>query len=121
MSAIKIIAYIAAAIFIFFGVLFIWGAFDPNSPDGWIIVGVISAAIGLGLIWLASRQKPAGAGDTNVTVNVDLPSNVSMDTFKCQSCGGVLSPEDVKMVAGAPVVTCPYCHTTYQLTEEPKW
>jgi len=26
-----------------------------------------------------------------------------------------------KMVAGAPVVTCPYCGTTYQLTEEPKW
>jgi len=27
----------------------------------------------------------------------------------------------VEVVAGAPVVTCPYCHTTYQLTEEPKW
>jgi len=25
------------------------------------------------------------------------------------------------MVAGAPVVTCPYCNTSYQLKEEPKW
>jgi uncharacterized Zn-finger protein len=25
------------------------------------------------------------------------------------------------MMAGAPVVTCPYCQATYQLTEEPKW
>jgi len=25
------------------------------------------------------------------------------------------------MVAGAPMVTCPYCHTSYQLTEDPKW
>jgi len=116
----KIVFYILAAITIFFGVLFIWGAFDPSSPDGWIIVGVISVAIGLGLIWLAGRQKSA-AGDTNVTVNVDLPSNVSMDTFKCQSCGGALTPENVKMVAGAPVVTCPYCNTSYQLKEEPKW
>ena len=116
----KIIFYIIAAILIFFGVLFIWGAFDPSAPDGWIIVGVISVAIGLGLIWLATRQKPA-AGDTNVTVNVDLPANVAMDSFKCQSCGGSLTPENVKMVAGAPVVTCPYCNTTYQLTEEPKW
>ena len=24
-------------------------------------------------------------------------------------------------LAGAPVVDCPYCHTTYQLTEAPKW
>lgn len=116
----KIILYIIAAILIFFGVLFIWGAFDPSAPDGWIIVGVISVGIGLGLIWLAGRQKPA-AGVTNVTVKVDLPSNVSMDTFKCESCGGVLKPENVKMVAGAPVVTCPYCHTSYQLKEEPKW
>ena len=117
----KIIFYIIAAILIFFGVLFIWGAFDPSAPDGWIIVGVISVAIGLGLIWLATRQKPAGAGDTNVTVKVDLPANVTMDTFKCQSCGGSLTPENVKMVAGAPVVTCPYCNTSYQLKEEPKW
>jgi uncharacterized Zn-finger protein len=29
--------------------------------------------------------------------------------------------DNIKMVAGAPVVTCPYCNTTYQLTEEPKW
>jgi uncharacterized Zn-finger protein len=44
-----------------------------------------------------------------------------MDTLKCKSCGGALGPDDVKMVAGAPVVTCPYCKTTYQLTEDPKW
>jgi uncharacterized Zn-finger protein len=29
--------------------------------------------------------------------------------------------DNIQMVAGAPVVNCPYCHTTYQLTEEPKW
>ena len=29
--------------------------------------------------------------------------------------------KDIKLVAGAPVVTCPFCGTTYQLTEEPKW
>ena len=122
MFAIKIIAYIAAAIFIFFGVLFIWGAFDPNQGSpGWIPVGLISILAGFGMIWFASRQKPAPAGGQNVTLQVDLPGDVNLDQLKCQSCGGVLSPEDVKMVAGAPVVTCPYCHTTYQLTEEPKW
>jgi uncharacterized Zn-finger protein len=29
--------------------------------------------------------------------------------------------DNIQMVAGAPVVNCPYCKTTYQLTEEPKW
>ena len=121
MSAIKIIAYIAAAILIFFGVLFIWGAFSPNGSTGWILIGLISVGIAFGLIWFGNRQRPAGQAGNNVTLNIDLPANVSLDTLKCQSCGGVLSSKDIKMVAGAPQVSCPYCQTTYQLTEEPKW
>ncbi|HSF82144.1 MAG TPA: hypothetical protein VLA49_12960 [Anaerolineales bacterium] len=121
MSAIKIIGYIAAAILIFFGVLFIWGAFSPDGSVGWIPIGLISVGIGFGIIWFASRQKPAAQGDTNVTLQIDLPANVNLDTLKCQSCGGSLTMDNIQMVAGAPVVNCPYCHTTYQLTEEPKW
>jgi uncharacterized Zn-finger protein len=56
-----------------------------------------------------------------VTLKVDLPGNVRLDSLKCKSCGGALSADNIKMVAGAPVVDCPYCHTTYQMTEEPKW
>jgi hypothetical protein len=122
MSAGRIIAYIVAAILIFFGVLFIWATFSPNGQIGWLVVGIISVAIGLALIWLGSRMKPvsASAGD-NVTLNIDLPENVELDTLKCKACGGVLKPENISMVAGAPVVTCPYCGTTYQLTEDPRW
>ncbi|HEY4693467.1 MAG TPA: hypothetical protein VIH16_08520 [Bellilinea sp.] len=120
MRAGKIIAYIVAAILIFFGVLFIWGSTGDQGSVGWIPVGIISVGIGLVLIFWASR-KPAQPADTNVTLNIDLPGNVNMDTIKCESCGGTLKPEDIKMVAGAPVVTCPWCNTTYQLTEEPKW
>lgn len=118
----KIIAYIAAAILIFFGVLFIWGAFSPNGSPGWIVIGLISVVIGLGLIWLAGRKKPeTQTSGQNVTLNIDLPGNVNLETLKCQSCGGVLTMDNIQMVAGAPVVNCPYCKTTYQLTEEPKW
>ncbi len=120
MKAGRIIAYIAAAILIFFGVLFIWGAFSSQGQGSWILVGLISVAIGLGLIFLASRQRAAPA-DQNVTLKIDLPGDVSMDTIKCKSCGAALTSNDIKMVAGAPVVTCPYCNTTYQLTEDPKW
>ncbi len=118
MSAGKIIAYIVAAITIFFGILFIWGAFSPNGSIGWVFVGLVSVGIGLALIFWAAR-KPAPA--PQITYQVDLPGNVEMDTIKCKACGGTLSPKDITMVAGAPVVTCPYCKTTYQLTEEPKW
>ncbi len=122
MSAGKIIGYIAAAILIFFGILFIWATFSPQGNLGWLLVGIISVGIGFGIIWFASRN-PAGssAAGNNVTLKVDLPGDVSLDTVKCQSCGGALTMDNIKLVAGAPVVSCPYCNTTYQLTEEPKW
>jgi Na+/melibiose symporter-like transporter len=72
MSAGKIIAYIVAAILIFFGVLFIWGAFSPQGQVGWIVVGLISAGIGLVLVFFASR-KPKQPETTNVTMKIDLP------------------------------------------------
>jgi Na+/melibiose symporter-like transporter len=122
MTAGKIIAYIFAAILIFFGVLFVWGAFSSQGQVGWIFIGVVSVAIGFGLIWFVGRRKPVAAnGNGEVTMKIDLPANVNLDTIKCKSCGGVLSADNIKMVAGAPVVTCPYCGTTYQLTEDPKW
>jgi len=116
----KLIAYIAAGIFIFFGILFIWATFSPEGQIGWLIVGVISVLIGLGLVWLAGRRPPVEQVQ-NVTLQVDMPANVNLDTLKCKSCGGALAPEHISMVAGAPVVKCPYCGTTYQLTEDPKW
>jgi hypothetical protein len=121
-AQVKIIAYIAAAIFIFFGVLFVWGAFSPSGQTGWIPVGIISILAGFGLIWFAQRKSAAKASeDQNVTVKIDLPANVNLDTLKCKSCGGSLSADNIKLVAGAPWVTCPYCNSSYQLTEEPKW
>jgi uncharacterized membrane protein/DNA-directed RNA polymerase subunit RPC12/RpoP len=122
MRAGKIIAFITAAIFIILAFLFILGAFSPEGSPSWIIVGIIGLVIGFVLIFVGTKlSPPVKAGDQVVNLNIDLPGEVGMDTIKCQSCGAPLSSEDVKMVAGAPVVECPNCGTTYQLTEEPKW
>ena len=119
----KLIAYISAAILIFFGVLFIWGAFSPDGSSGWIAIGLVSVLIGFAIIWFASRRKAPAPGEAtqNVTLQVDLPADVNVEKFKCTNCGGNLAMDDVKLTAGAPTVNCPYCGATYQLTEEPKW
>jgi Na+/melibiose symporter-like transporter len=121
MSALRIIGYIAAAILIFFGVMFIWATFNPEGQIGYLLTGTISVLFGFGLIWLASRKPAGAAGEQNVTLKMDLPGETKISQMKCQSCGGSLSAENVKMIAGAPVVECPFCGSTYQLTEEPKW
>ena len=118
MSAGRIIAYIAAAILIFFGVLFIWGAFSPQGSPGWILVGVISVGAGMGLIWLARKRAKERA---EIIQKIELSGDVNLETLTCQNCGGTLSSDNIKMVAGAPVVNCPYCNSSYQLSEEPKW
>jgi hypothetical protein len=134
MSTGRTLSYIAAAVLIiigvvalFIGIIFIWGSAGANAQSGWVGIGLTSAVIGLLLIGggaylisLAGRGK-MGAPTENITLKVDLPANVNMETLKCKSCGGTLTMDNIQMIAGAPVVNCPYCHSTYQLTEEPKW
>lgn len=122
MSVGKIIMAIFAAILIFFGVLFIWSAFSSEGSIGNILIGVLTTGIGLTLIFFAFKKPPQVANNQqNVTINLDLPGKTKLESMKCQSCGGVLTSENIKLAAGAAMVTCPYCHTTYQLSEEPKW
>jgi len=83
-------------------------------------VGVVMLAGGIALIWLVVRKQKQEAAQ-NVTLKIDLPGETKIDQMKCRSCGGVLSGDNIKLVNGAPMVTCPYCNTVYQLTEEPKW
>jgi hypothetical protein len=131
MSAGKIVTYIIAVILILIGLglaVIIGLSYIVQAGNGgsvaigliFLVIGFILIAGGAYLIYLAGRNK-MGAVTQNVTYNVDLPANVNMDTLKCKSCGGTLTMDNIQMVAGAPVVNCPYCHTTYQLTEEPKW
>lgn len=137
MSAGKTIALIAsglliilACILLVLGALFIWstGSTANTDPQRSMTIGIITVAVGivpliLGivLVWIGLRKGPAPIVQQNVTMKVDLPGDMKSETLKCQSCGGTLGPDDVKLVAGAPWVVCPYCKTTYQLTEDPKW
>lgn len=123
MSAGRIIAYLAAAVLLFFGVLFIWGAFSPQATGaagGWILLGLLQVGIAFVLIWLASRRR-AAAGQAEIVQKIELSGDINLESLSCRNCGGALTAENIKMVAGAPVVSCPYCNTSYQLAEEPKW
>ncbi len=85
-----------------------------------IVIGVIALIIGIVLIVAAARKTKQETAQ-NVTVKVDLPGDTKIEQMKCRSCGGTLTADNIKIVNGAPMVTCPYCNSVYQLTEEPKW
>jgi hypothetical protein len=127
MSTGRTLSYIAAAVLILIGLGLAVLIGLSYIVQGIYFIGVIFLILGFlmiggGAYWiyLVSRSK-MGAVTQNVTLKVDLPANVNLDALKCKSCGGDLTMDNIQMIAGAPVVNCPYCHSTYQLTEEPKW
>ena len=122
MSGGKIIGYIVAAILIFFGVLFVWAAFSPEGEGGWILVGVISVAIGLGIIALIKFREPKPAqAPQEIIQKIDLSGDIELETLTCQKCGGELQKDSISIKEGAVFIDCPYCGSAYQMVEEPKW
>jgi len=123
MGAGRTIAYLLAGLAFVFGGLFILGAFSPSSTSwkGWLLIGVILVLIAFVLIWFAGRLGKRAAQEVNIVQKIDLSGDVQLEKLTCKSCGGALTPESITMLAGAPVVHCPYCKTSYQLEEKPKW
>jgi hypothetical protein len=122
-------AVIVACILIFFGVLFIWGAFSPEGDPGWITIGVITVAVGIGIIALAVgffifmriRRLRATEQPQEIVQKIDLSGDIELETLKCQKCGGELQKDSVSVREGAVFIDCPYCGSAYQMVEEPKW
>ncbi len=110
-----------------YGFMLILGSTSNTGAGSWLGYGVGFSAASLLLIgaavWLivtAIKTKQPQAAQ-NITYQVDLPAQTKIEEMKCRSCGGSLKADNIKMLAGAPTVECPFCGTTYQLTEEPKW
>jgi uncharacterized membrane protein len=85
-----------------------------------MLLGAVALVAGIVMIVIAARKTRQDTAQ-NVTMKVDLPGETKIEQMKCRSCGGSLTADNIKLVNGAPVVTCPFCNTVYQLTEEPKW
>ena len=107
---------------------FIWLGSTAGHPEyvpmalGLVCFGGLTLLGGVAALIFAVRKTRQDTAQTqNVTLKVDLPGETKISQMKCQSCGGAITSTDIKIMAGAPVVTCPYCQATYQLTEEPKW
>ena len=119
----RIIGYVVAGVLILFGVLYLWSI--PAAPSGQVgyrlIVGVISVGIAVVIIWVRRTRGPRPIQQVVQQVKLDMPGDISLDKLKCQSCGAELDKDSVTLAQGAAIINCPYCGSTYQITEEPKW
>jgi phage FluMu protein Com len=123
MSIGKIVGYIVAGILLLFGVLYLLSAFSAQaaSPAGRLLVGGILVVIAIGIIVAIRLREPKPEQQVTIHQQIDIGGDVDMETLKCRNCGAQLDKSAISTVEGAVMVTCPYCNTTYQITEEPKW
>lgn len=128
-TVLMVIGVIVACILIFFGVLSIWGAFSPEGSPGWITVGVVTVAVGLSILGLAVglfaylryRRSKLAQQPQEIIQKIDLSGDIDLEKMKCQNCSAELDRDSVTVKEGAIFISCPYCGTSYQMVEEPKW
>lgn len=115
--------YIIAAVLIFFGVLFLMSARAEYtaSPGSRIITGLVLLGGGIAIAVLLKKNQPQPAQKIEITQKIDLAGKSLPEQMKCRQCGAPLSKDTVAVKEGAVFINCPYCQSTYQITEEPKW
>ena len=117
MKAYTILGAIAAAILFFFAIVFALAASVQATASRLITSGLLFI-IGLAVIIVVyyMTRKPK-----TVVQQLEISGQMKGAAIKCPNCGASLDANQIKIVSGVPYVTCPYCGTTFEVTEEPKW
>ena len=124
MSAGKIVGYVISGILILFGVLFLLSAFASDTgvnPVERLVRGVILVGIGLVIIFAIKMREPKPEQKVVVEQKIDFSGDIELEKLQCKNCGAELDKKSITLAQGAVVVSCPYCGTSYQMVEEPKW
>jgi Zn finger protein HypA/HybF involved in hydrogenase expression len=80
-------------------------------------IGLLLFAVSLFLAFMAFRKKET----VIIEQKIDIGGEINSKILKCRNCGAELDKEAMEVKLGAVFIACPYCHSQYQLEEEPKW
>jgi len=80
-------------------------------------IGLLLLAVSLFLVFMAFRKKEA----VIIEQKIEIGGEVNSRLLKCRNCGAELDKDALQVKLGAVFISCPYCHSQYQLEEEPKW
>ncbi len=120
----KIVVSLFAVALILLGIIFAIAAM-PNQHlnagfnAGRLIIGVVLMGGGGLLVYLA-QMRPT-IEQVTVQHTLDAPGELKIKEMRCKQCSGALSRDNMKVSEGGITVTCPYCGSTYQIEEAPKW
>jgi len=116
----KILVSLFAMGFILLGLLFLVAAFHPQANTGGRLV-IAAVLLGAGGLMIYLVQMRPNVENITIQHTLDAPGELKIKEMKCRQCSGALSRENMKVSEGGVTVICPYCGSTYQIEEAPKW
>jgi len=105
----KVVALVFSFVVFFIGLAFL--------ITGRFVVGLPLLAASLFPFFLAFRKKETVVVEQKIEIGGEIGSKL----LKCKNCGAELNKDAMEVKLGAVFIACPYCHSQYQLEEEPKW
>jgi len=114
---VTVLGAIAVAVVFFFAVIFALAASVQSTFTRLLTSGilfVIGIAIIAGIYYTTRKPK-------TVIQRLEVSGQMKAASIKCPNCSASVDANSIKIVSGVPYATCPYCGTTFEVTEEPKW
>jgi len=100
---------------LFFAVIFALAAsYNPTRLVTSGILFLVGVVIIVGIYYITRKPK-------TVVQQLELSGQMQAAEIKCPNCGGSVTADQIKINAGVPYVKCPYCGTTFEVAEKPKW
>ncbi len=124
MKIIQIIGAIAVGVLFFLAVIFAIAStytgpgMTPQITTTRIVVSLMLFIVGIAVIAgiYFTTRKPK-----TVIQQLEISGQMKAAAIKCPNCGAAVDANKIKIVQGVPYATCPYCGTTFEVTEEPEW
>jgi len=116
-KAITILGAIAVTVLFFFAIVFALAASVQATATRLVTSGllfIIGLAVIVGIYYVTRKPK-------TVIQRLEVSGQMKAEAIKCPNCSASIDANQIKIVSGVPYVKCPYCGTTFEVTEEPKW
>ncbi len=112
----KAAAYLLSGVLGLAGIVFLIACAAGNTVPR-LIIGLVLIGTALFIAKFARSKVP----DQRIIQEIDLSGDITPEEMICNSCGASLDKDSVHVREGGIFVECPYCGTSYQLEEAPKW
>ena len=111
---IAVLGAIAVAVLFFFALVFALAASVQETLTRLAVSGLLFV-IGIAIAYYITRKPKT------IIQRLEVSGQMKAASIKCPNCGASVDVNQIKIVSGVPYATCPYCGTTFEVTEEPKW